>query len=84
MASSSASGSSGFSAIAFTDHPAPSLVQRTVLINSFAFTLLIARADSVWPCPEFEQWIKVFTSGYPAAKPGLEGWVVRLDAEPKG
>jgi hypothetical protein len=20
---------------------------------------------------------------YPAAKPGLEGWVVRLDAEPK-
>jgi glyoxylase-like metal-dependent hydrolase (beta-lactamase superfamily II) len=21
---------------------------------------------------------------YPAAKPGLEGWVVRLDAEPKG
>jgi hypothetical protein len=21
---------------------------------------------------------------YPAPKPGLEGWVVRLDAEPKG
>jgi glyoxylase-like metal-dependent hydrolase (beta-lactamase superfamily II) len=21
---------------------------------------------------------------YPAAKPGLEGWVVRLDADPKG
>jgi hypothetical protein len=21
---------------------------------------------------------------YPAAKPGLEDWVVRLDAEPKG
>ncbi len=53
------------------DHPAPSLVQRTVLINSFAFTIVVARADSVWPCPEFEQWIKVFTSGYPAAKPIL-------------
>jgi hypothetical protein len=23
-------------------------------------------------------------SRYPAAKPGLEGWIVRLDAEPKG
>ncbi len=56
-----------------TDHPALSLVQRTVAINSLAFTLLIARADSVWPCPEFDQWIKAFTSGYPAAQPILPG-----------
>jgi hypothetical protein len=50
-------------------YPALFLVQRTVLINSFAFTLLIARVDSDWPSPEFDQWIKVFASGYSQAKP---------------
>jgi hypothetical protein len=49
------------------------LVQRTVLINSFAFTLLIARADSEWPSPEFDEWIKVFSSLYPQARPILPG-----------
>jgi hypothetical protein len=52
-----------------TDHPALSLIQRAVLINSFAFTLLIARVDEKWPCPEFDQWIKVFSSVYPEARP---------------
>jgi hypothetical protein len=56
-----------------TDHPALSLVQRTVLINSFAFTLLIARADEQWPSPEFDEWIKAFAANYPAAKPVLPG-----------
>jgi len=54
-------------------YPAPFLVQRTVLINSFAFTLLIARMDSEWPNPDFDQWIKVFASAYPEAKPILPG-----------
>jgi hypothetical protein len=48
-------------------YPALFLVQRTVLINSFAFTLLIARADASWPDPEFDEWIKVFGSIYPEA-----------------
>jgi hypothetical protein len=52
-----------------TDFPALSLVQRTVLITSFAFTLLIARPDAAWPCPEFGQWVRVFASNYPAARP---------------
>ncbi len=52
-------------------YPALTLVQRLVLINSFAFTLLIARLDSKWPCPEFDHWTKVFASVYPEAKPVL-------------
>ncbi len=52
-------------------YPAVFLVQRTVLINSFAFTLLIARVDSECPSPEFDQWINVFTSSYPEARPVL-------------
>ncbi len=56
-----------------TDHPALSLIQRTVLINSFAFTLLLARPDEAWPCDEFDQWVKVFTSRFPAAKPVVLG-----------
>lgn len=56
-----------------TDLPALSLVQRTVLINSFAFTLLIARPYEAWPCPEFDQWVEMFTSNFPAARPVLPG-----------
>jgi hypothetical protein len=52
-----------------TDFPALALVQRTVLINSFAFTLLIARADEEWPCQEFERWAEVFTTSFPETKP---------------
>lgn len=55
------------------DFPTPSLVQRTVLINSFAFTLLIAQADAEWPCPEFERWTELFTAAYPDARPILPG-----------
>jgi hypothetical protein len=51
------------------DFPALSLVQRAVVINSFSFTLLVARADAAWPCQEFDQWVKEFTSGFPAARP---------------
>jgi hypothetical protein len=47
------------------------LVQRTVMINSFAFTLLIARADADWPNPEFDQWVKAFICVYPDAMPIL-------------
>jgi hypothetical protein len=47
------------------------LVQRIVLINSFAFTLLIAPEGAEWPCDEFEQWTKAFADAYPAAKPIL-------------
>jgi len=54
-------------------YPAHFIVQRTVLINSFAFTLLIEGVDSDWPSPEFDQWIKVFASGYPEAKPITPG-----------
>jgi hypothetical protein len=54
-------------------YPALALVQRTVLINSFAFTLLIARADSELPHPDFDEWIKLFTSVYLEAKPILPG-----------
>lgn len=50
------------------DHPALSLVQRAVVINSFAFTLLVARADTAWPCQDFDQWIKEFTSRSEAAR----------------
>lgn len=56
-----------------TDHPAPSLVQRAVVINSFAFTLLIARADEEWPCAAFDEWGNVFTANYPAAKRVVPG-----------
>lgn len=52
-------------------YPALFLVQRTVMINSFAFTLLIARSDSEWPCPEFEEWGEVFAVACPEAKPVL-------------
>lgn len=45
-----------------TTHPALMLVQRAVILNSFSFTLLIARADPEWPCPEFDEWCKVFAS----------------------
>ncbi len=54
-----------------TDHPCLSLVQRAVVINSFAFTLLIARVGEKWPSPEFDQWITAFTKSYLAAKPVL-------------
>ena len=50
-------------------HPAQFLVQRTVLLNSFGFTLLIGRTDVVWPNEEFDQWTRVFASTYPHAKP---------------
>lgn len=59
------------------------LVQRTILINSFAFTLLIARVDSKWPCPEFHEWIKVFASDYPEAKSMLPG-INSLKVNPGG
>ena len=55
------------------DYPALALVQRMVVINSFSFALLIARADAEWPCPEFDQWIKVFNNIYPEAMPILPG-----------
>jgi hypothetical protein len=54
-------------------YPALFLVQRTVLINSFAFTLLIARTDAEWPSPEFDQWSKVFAGIYPEAMLILPG-----------
>src|SRR5205814_1138241 len=52
-------------------HAALALVQRSVSINSFAFTLLIAPVESEWPCQEFTQWIDVFTTAYPEAMPVL-------------
>ena len=33
--------------------------------------------------PGAGQTMKLANAHYPAAKPGLEGWVARLDAEPK-
>ena len=54
-----------------TTHPALMLVQRVVILNSFCFTLLIARADAEWPCPEFDEWSNMFASVYPDAKPVL-------------
>lgn len=56
-----------------TSFPALFFVQRVVLINSFAFNLLIAPADYHWPCEDFEQWGRVFTDGYPDAKPITPG-----------
>ena len=56
-----------------SSYPAQLLIQRTVLINSFAFTLLIARADEDWPSAEFDQWIKVFASVYPEARRIMSG-----------
>ena len=52
-------------------YPVHFLVQRAVLINSFVFTLLIARVDSEWPSQEFDQWIDVFSSSNPEARPVL-------------
>jgi hypothetical protein len=49
-------------------YPAPLLVQRTVIINSFAFTLLVERADAASPNSDFDQWAKVFDSIYPDAQ----------------
>ena len=46
-------------------HPGPLLVQRTVVINSYAFTLLIARADAQWPSKEFERLGCGIRSDYP-------------------
>jgi hypothetical protein len=46
---------------------------RKNLINSFAFTLLIARADAAWPCPEFDRWTEAFTVAYPDARPITPG-----------
>lgn len=51
--------------------PAIFLVQRMVMVNSFAFTLLIARADAEWPDPEFDSWIEAFTTAYAEAQPVL-------------
>lgn len=51
--------------------PALNFVQRRILINSFAFTLLIAKADSDWPCTGFDQWGKAFTGLFPDAIPVL-------------
>jgi len=51
-----------------TAFPALLLVQRAVLVNSFSFTILIARVEAEWPCPEFERWTEVFTATYPAAR----------------
>lgn len=53
--------------------PAIFLVQRTVIINSFAFTLLIAPKDMAWPDPVFDEWIDVFQRSHPDAKPVLTG-----------
>jgi hypothetical protein len=50
-------------------HAAPGLVQRMVLINSFAFTLLASPLDSAWPCEEFDQWVQAFSNFNPAAAP---------------
>lgn len=49
------------------------LVKRCVLINSFAFTLLIARSDEDLPCNDFEVSTKLFTKNYPRAKRILPG-----------
>lgn len=38
------------------------------MINSFAFTLLIARTDSDWPRADFEQWTSAFVNTYPHAQ----------------
>jgi hypothetical protein len=53
--------------------PAIKLVQRIVLINSFAFTLLIARSDENWPCSLFDQWIATYPASFPEAKLILPG-----------
>jgi hypothetical protein len=54
-------------------YPVWTLVQRMVMVNSFAFTILIAPVGADWPCPEFDKWSKVFTDGYPDAKLVLPG-----------
>lgn len=50
-----------------------SLVQRSVTINSYSFTLVVARVEAPWPCPEFDKWNAAFARGIPAAKPILPG-----------
>ena len=47
----------------------PPLVQRQVIINSFAFTLLVAPLDRELPCDELEQATKSFAGAYPEAIP---------------
>jgi hypothetical protein len=54
-------------------HPALGLVQRMVLINSFAFTLVVSPLDTAWPCEEFDQWVQAFSNLNPAAVPILHG-----------
>jgi hypothetical protein len=54
-------------------YPALGLTQRIVFVNAFAFTLLVAPADSEWPSEEFNQWVRVFTDSYPTAKPIMSG-----------
>lgn len=49
-------------------YPALQLVQRAVVINSYAFTLLIAPPELPWPCEEFDHWAALFATGYPFAK----------------
>jgi len=50
-------------------YPAPFLVQRMVIINSFAFTLLVDRVNSDWPNSRFDQWIDAFANANPHARP---------------
>lgn len=52
-------------------YPAMNFVQRTILIDSFAFTLLIAPLDLEWPSCKFDLWAEVFANCYPSAKPVL-------------
>lgn len=53
------------------EHAGHTLVQRTVLINSFAFTLLIAPVNSAWPNDKFDKWIEVFSNELIEAQPIL-------------
>lgn len=56
-----------------SSHPTISLVQRAVIINSFAFTLLVAPAKLESADSKIDQWSKVFSSIYPGARPILPG-----------
>ena len=50
-------------------NPATSFVQRQVLINSYAFTLLIAPMESAWPSNQFGELVEAYTNTLSAAKP---------------
>ena len=54
-------------------HRADNLVLRTVMLNSFRFTIAVNRFDAELPSAEMEAWAKAFMTEYPAAIPLLPG-----------